>query len=238
MIPLPYEKRIHSQNNEDGIIEVMIDAIKDCEKIFLEIGWGDGINNMSRNLIEQGWSGVGIDVQPPSPTLSLPDNFTHLNMYVTPNNMNLVVQHTSKIFDFFSLDIDSYDYEIAKWLLENNYRPKIACLEINPRFGPTVCASFPYMEVPKVKLYRKTNIFGVSLQKYKLLWNHYGYKYFGYDSTATNVFFYNPEYVNDLSHLPIHTEDEFPYKNDDIMKKHIQEHSIWSTHEQVIYKGF
>ena len=39
---IDYEKRITSQNGEDGIIEVMVNHIKNPNRKFLEIGWGDG----------------------------------------------------------------------------------------------------------------------------------------------------------------------------------------------------
>lgn len=235
MIPLPYEKTITSQNGEDGIIEKMIDAIKDCNNQFVEIGWGDGLTNMTRNLMIHGWSGVGVDVQLPHASIKIPENFTFYNMYVKPDNVHVIFKNIPKVFDFFSLDIDSYDYEIASSILRDGYRPKIVCVEINAMFGPYVHASFPYKENTKTKLYRKTSLFGTSIQKYKDLWKHYGYNYFGYDSSATNVFFYHPGYVNDLSYLPIHTDDEFPYKNDQIMKNYIQGHEFWSQHENEIY---
>ena len=235
MTPLPYEKTITSQNGEDGIIEVMIEAIKTSNNQFVEIGWGNGLANMTRNLLENGWSGVGVDVQLPHESLKLPDNFTFFNMYIDPNNVDLIFKNIPKVFDFFSLDIDSYDYDISSKILSIGFKPKIVCLEINAKFGPHVRASFPFKKINKTKLYRKTSLFGTSIQKYKDLWEHHGYKYFGYDTTATNVFFYHPDYVNDLQHLPIHSFDEFPYADDKIMLDYIKKHNYWSNHIDEIY---
>jgi hypothetical protein len=37
--------------------------------------------------------------------------------------------------DFFSLDIDSFDYEVASTLLKSGFRPAVVCCEINKNFG-------------------------------------------------------------------------------------------------------
>lgn len=237
--PLPYEKAGHSQHFEDGIIEVMTDAIIDPNQTFLEIGFGEGTQNMTLSLIKKGWKGVGIDgfeyeaLNPEAKSKLL----KYKKMFVEPKNLNEAFADTPKDVDFFSLDIDSFDFEVCRWLLRNEYRPKTVCLEFNPRFGPIIEASFPYEERVKKKPYRKKGTYGSSIAKYKKLWEHYGYRYFTYDTSLTNLFFYHPETVKDLSHLPVHTLEEFPIKQDD-NKKIIIHFGYWVGRLDEIYKDF
>jgi hypothetical protein len=237
---IPYEKSKYSQNSEDGIIEVLVNNIKDCKKIFMEIGWGDGTCNMTRNLVEQGWTGVGVDAAfpEPDPTLTFPKDFIYKNIKVIPNsNLPEVFENTPKDVDFFSLDIDSFDYDVSKWMLEHGFRPKVVCLEINPRFGNNAIASMPFKEKSnKKKIYRKTSLFGCSIRKYKELWELFGYEFFGYDSSVTNVFFYNKETVNKIE-LPFHTLEEFPITTDN-MKEILTTNEFWKLHLEEIYSGY
>lgn len=232
-----YEKKVYSQNGEDGIIEVMVNHIKNPNKKFLEIGWGDGGANMTVNLMKQGWGGVGVDSSTPIYNMDY-SNFKHFQEYVYPETCEKYLNYVPVDCDFFSLDIDSFDYEVAKKLLESGFRPKTVCVEINARFGPTAVASFLYVDrnLFKKKLYKKTSWFGCSLEKYRILWAEYGYTYFGYDSSATNAFFYHTESCNEIN-LPILSDEEFPYKDDQTMKYLISTHPYWNENQNLIYKG-
>lgn len=233
---LYYEEKITSQNGEDGIIKKLVSAIKNPNNTFLEIGWGDGGANMTVNLMKQGWGGVGVDQAFPLVNIDY-DNFKHFQEYVYPETCEKYLNHVPLDCDFFSLDIDSFDYDVAKKLLESGFRPKTVCVEINARFGPKSVASFPYVDKKeyKKKLYRKTSHFGCSLEKYRMLWKEYGYTYFGYDTSATNAFFYHTESCNEIT-LPILSDEEFPYKDDQTMKDIISTHPYWNENQHLIYK--
>jgi hypothetical protein len=232
---LDYEKRITSQNGEDGIIEVMVTHIKHPNKKFLEIGWGDGGANMTINLLKQGWSGVAVDQSVPAPGTTDYEGLFHFQEYVYPHTCKKYLKYIPKDCDFFSLDIDSFDYDIAKELLESGFRPKTVCVEINKLFGMSVVGSFPYKDktIFKKKLYRKTSYFGCSLEKYKRLWKQFGYTYFGYDSSATNAFFYHNDACNSIE-LPILQDEQFPVKEDQVLDI-INNHPFWRENKQLIY---
>ncbi len=64
--PLPpfsdIEMRFYSQNGEDGIIQLLIEAVGTVTKRSVEICAGDGIEcNTANLLINHGWSGLLID---------------------------------------------------------------------------------------------------------------------------------------------------------------------------------
>ena len=57
-----YEFSKFSQNGEDGIIEFFVKKLKNNNKFFVELGCSNGLQNNSRNLIENGWSGILCDM--------------------------------------------------------------------------------------------------------------------------------------------------------------------------------
>ena len=130
---LPYEKQITSQHGEDGIIEQMINSIIEPNNTFLEIGWGDGGTNMTWHLmIDKGWTGVGVDAKEPRKGKDkFTSKFKHIKEFVYPHTCKKYLDLVPLDCDFFSLDIDSFDYEVAKVLMESGFRPKTVCVEIN-----------------------------------------------------------------------------------------------------------
>src|SRR5262245_12387514 len=57
-----FERRVFSQNGEDGVIEEIFRRIGTTNRVFVEIGCGSGIENNTRFLLEHGgWSGLWID---------------------------------------------------------------------------------------------------------------------------------------------------------------------------------
>ncbi len=53
--------RVFSQNDEDGIVQSIFNDIGIKNKLFIEIGIGNGIENNTHNLILQNWKGIWID---------------------------------------------------------------------------------------------------------------------------------------------------------------------------------
>lgn len=234
---LPYEKQITSQHGEDGIIEKMLQSIKsNRNNKFLEIGWGDGGSNMTWHLMtEQGWGGVGVDAKEPKKNKeSFPSNFKHLQEFVYPSTCTKFLSLVPLDCDFFSLDIDSFDYEIAKTLMLGGFRPKTVCVEINKYFGVKSYGSFPFQEKIVKRMFHKLYYSGVSLRKYIDFWSHFGYEYFGYDSSYTNAFFYHKEQCNKID-LPVLELKNFPYQDDLEIKKYIRG-TFWEGKENLIFQ--
>ena len=226
---LPYESRTYSQCGEDGIIKVMTDAIINPNRFVFEIGWGSGKENMSRALIDRGWSGIGIDCEHDlHPGLVLPDRFRFRKMYVDLDRIGDAFEGVPVDLDFFSLDIDSFDFEVAAWALQNGYRPKTVCLEFNHRFGSTVQASFPWAPMypgrPK-RVYDKSFLHGVSLSKYQVLWSQFGYQFFTIYSSRVNLDPNLPQLDNaDLS------------SHDDTVLPVVLANEYWSSRHSEIYQ--
>ncbi len=58
---IKYGQKIYSQNEEDGIIREIFNRIGTSNKMFVEFGIGDGLENNTLALLLSGWKGLWID---------------------------------------------------------------------------------------------------------------------------------------------------------------------------------
>lgn len=187
LFPLPYERQHSSQHGEDGIIETMISYLNCQNKIAIEIGAGDGRQNMTRNLVENhNYIAHGYDINYQK---FFHNNYHHYRQFIELDHLEILVDTWPRLDpDFFSLDIDSFDFWIMKSLLKNNYfRPKIICAEYLCYYGPERIISVK-KDLESFPIYQC----GCSLNLYKQLMNSVGYNFFTCDSSGVNAFFYDP----------------------------------------------
>lgn len=232
---LPYERKGLSQHRETGIIELMLSSMLDPQKTFVEIGFGDGTENMTLDLLQQGYRGIGIDGRNWAPDVKhrYPDQLIKVECIVTPVSVG---EHISADFlapDFFSLDIDSFDFEVAKVLLDAGFAPAVVCCEINKKFGNDY-ASFPFVPEPPGRIYGRKYFYGCSLSKYQALWSQHGYEFFTTDRTATNAFWFDPTKVDIDRSLP--TLNRVAGYDPAIIRKLIEADSFWHHNMDVIYQ--
>jgi hypothetical protein len=231
---LPYEYQFSSQHREDGIIDLLCSHIRDPDHQAIEIGSGTGEQNMIRNLVEnRGYHGVGHDLRPAA--WSHPD-YEHRNCTVSIDHMgSLIESWPTRTPDFFSLDIDSFDYEVASTLLKSGFRPATVCCEINRHFGND-WGSFPYIENAAKHTYNRKYYYGCSLSKYKHLWSQYGYEFFTFDTRAVNAFWIHKDRVN--IDLTVPRNCTLDTVDTSIIKQQIANHQFWKDHQPDIYKDF
>jgi hypothetical protein len=201
------EAKRWSQHGEDGIIATLCAYLKAPRNYcFVEVGAHPHECN-SRALLADGWSGRVFDASR--------DNMKQYQQELAPAFAHTPVPWTLKAEsmegfwdmicgddliapDFFSLDIDSFDYFVADWLLRKGFRPKVVCVETNT-FIPglqSVPYQFPYSRYalqPGIGLY-----FGCSIGAWQDLWGCYGYDYCGMESSNTNAFFVRRDAVDGL----------------------------------------
>jgi len=214
-LTLPYEKRIFSQNGEDGIIEHLIAALIKPNKQCVEIGWGKDIVkgkvlpqaiNCTQNLVKNHmYQCVAYDLKKQA---QIPTNVTFYQTAVTPERVPVYLKQFSKTPDFFSLDIDSYDFFMLEELIKNNFKPKIICVETNRRLGYSYEFAMPYHKKGK---YNKELLSGASYKKYKSFLEKNNYKFFTLNSNGLNIFFYDPTQFHEekLSNEKIFFIEEF-----------------------------
>jgi hypothetical protein len=204
---LPYESQFSSQHREDGIIDLLCARIHNPDYCAIEIGSGNGEQNMIRNLVEnRGYRGIGHDLQS---ARWLHEKYEHRICAVALGELDTLVQSwPTRTPDFFSLDIDSFDFWVLKDLLYNHdFRPAVMCLEYLSYFRDQVASARP--DLGKYKL----PALGCSLGAYQRLTERFGYRFFTVDTCGVNGFFYLPSRLHNpaqLEQLPRHAWRMYP----------------------------
>lgn len=183
---IEYEKKIYSQNGEDGIIAHIFDNIGASNKIAVEFGvsaGGGGVQTNTRLLAEQGWNVFWYDVEDAT---NLPKNCIFAKEFLTSDNVAQVFENSGipKEFDLLSIDVDGNDYHIREAL--SKFRPRVCIMEYNGYFTGTVDYIMPMDNNYKWKGQRN---FGASLKSYTEQANRLGYDLVYCDSRGVNAFF-------------------------------------------------
>ena len=199
--PMSWEFSGFSQNGEDGIIEVLLDHLREPNRYFVEIGASDGLENNTTWLsLVRRYSGLWIDADARASS-NARTLFTRLNygvaiehVFVTQENADLVLRR-SRVTDpdVFSLDIDSNDFYVARSLLKGGLRPKICVVEYNSAFGPSASVAAPYEEPLRARREEADKIYyGCSVTAWRSLFGGFGYRFVTVDGNGVNAFFANP----------------------------------------------
>lgn len=190
-----------SQNGEDGILDVLVDRIREPNRYFIEIGSSNGLeNNTSWLSLVRRYSGLWIEADSVLAARSaelfgpLNHGVQVLSMALTPDNAAEVARRSLvSCPDVLSLDIDSYDYYAAAALLRSELRPRICVVEYNSALGPDATLAVPYPRVAaglggsSSKLY-----YGCSIAAWKRLFSSAGYVFLTVERNGVNAFFVDP----------------------------------------------
>ena len=169
-----FEKRICSQNGEDGVIETIFSAIPPSNRFFVEFGVGPrkrgdysrGLEGNCVLLKRRGWAGLFMDGGRHPPVFRVQQEF------ITADNVNELFRKYAVPEDLaiVSIDVDGQDYWIWKAL---EYRPQVVVIEFNPIFGPNQSLVMPYQ--PDF-VWDSTQYFGASLRALSNLGRSKGYR--------------------------------------------------------------
>jgi hypothetical protein len=207
---LKYAFRVNSQNGEDGIIREIFRRIGTTNRVFLEIGVGDGTENNTAFLLSQGWTGFWIDGSgkfvEKARERGLDRQVGLLSAYVSRENVESLLAQLKvpAELDLFSLDVDFNTYHI--WEAFKTRRPRVVVVEYN--------ASLPSDLDWKVN-YNATSVwdgtlnFGASLKAYERLGAQLGYKLVGCDFHGNNAFFIRDDLVGDEFAAPFTSENHY-----------------------------
>jgi len=194
----PFEKKVYSQNGEDGITLKIFECIGTTNKYYVEFGVENGDECNTRVLREHhGWQGLMMDGNHQNDAINLRQEF------ITVENINHLFQkyQVPKEFDLLSIDIDFNDFYIWNTLI-SKYRPRVVIIEHNATHLP---------DEDKVVIYHptqtwdETNYFGASLLALKNLGNKHGYTLVYADNRGVNLFFVRTDILTDLN---CHFKDE------------------------------
>ena len=202
-----FEKKIYSQNGEDGILEYIFSVIGTTNKFFVEFGVGDGLECNTRHLKEnKEWNGLMMDAglmislgwtslkyvskkifeknQKTKPIKKIPLDIKKETITVENIEKLFLKYSVPKYFDLLSIDIDSNDYWV--WKAIKNYEPRVIVIEYNSTIHVEESKVIEYN--PKAK-WDCTNYFGASLLALTKLGESKGYRLIGCDSNGINAFF-------------------------------------------------
>jgi hypothetical protein len=195
--PLRLERHGHkvfSQNDEDGLLSEIFRRIGTTNRRFLEIGVGDGLENNTRCLLEQGWSGGWLEGDSGCVT-AIQTRFRHEiaegRLSVSPGLVaresieELILALTPpRDLDLFSIDIDGNDYHV--WQAIACIEPRVVVIEYNAKYRPPM---HWVMDYDPAHRWDGSDRFGASLVALAELGQRKGYRLVGCNITGANAFF-------------------------------------------------
>jgi hypothetical protein len=183
-----YEKKVYSQNGEDGIIEKIFDIIGSTNRYYVEFGVEDAKECNTRLLRQKGWNGLMLDGGYENKKINLRKHFISAE-----NICYLFAKYgVNKHFDLLSVDIDYNDFYVLHEILKS-YVPRVIICEYN--------GFFEYNE-DKVVIYDpknmwdKTKYYGASFMALNNLLEKYGYKVICTDLNGVNLFAIKKDLMN------------------------------------------
>lgn len=188
-----FEKKVTSQNGEDGVIEAIFSFIGAETKYFVEFGTQNGDECNMRYLREQHqWRGLMMDGGHENLEINLRKEF------ITAENINdlFVKYNVPTNLDLLSIDVDYNDFHIWK-AVDSRYRPKVVVIEYNAIHGATIDAVVPYG--PTLGWDGTSHYFGASINALAQLGRTKGYTLIYAEKRGVNLFFLRDDIVAALA---------------------------------------
>jgi hypothetical protein len=178
-----YEKKITSQNGEDGIIQYILSKIGTTNKFCVEFGIHAHEGN-TVHLRKSGWNCLWMD--------GGGDGNIVKRERINAENINELFAKYSvpKEFDILSIDIDSNDYYV--WKAITGYNPRMVIIEYNAKIPITESLSVAY---DPNGVWKGDDYMGASLLAMFNLGKKKGYTLVACDTSGTNAFFVRNDLV-------------------------------------------
>jgi hypothetical protein len=211
---VPHGYKVYSQNEEDGIIREIFNRIGTTNKVFAELGVGNGLENNTVALLLDNWRGFWIEGSTQSVD-AIRTNLVNtiasgqLNVvcsYITKNNVNdlLSANLPHKEIDLLSIDIDGNEYHIFEGI--SAVAPRVVVIEYNAKFPPPTVLCMRYNEK---HVWDATDNFGASLKFLEITMKEKGYDLVACNLTGSNAFFVRQELTKDRFFPPFTAENHF-----------------------------
>jgi hypothetical protein len=186
-----YERKVFSQNQEDGVIEKIFEVIGMTNKYYVEFGVENAVECNTRNLRENcGWFGLLMDGGHENKKIGLYKEF------ITAENINYLFKkyNVPQEFDLLSIDIDFNDFYVWKSLNEL-YQPRVVVIEHNALHLPTEDKVVKY---DPNATWDGTNYCGASIRALQTLGKAKGYSLVYAESMGVNLFFIKDSILNEI----------------------------------------
>ncbi|MGB6294647.1 MAG: hypothetical protein WBF90_00510 [Rivularia sp. (in: cyanobacteria)] len=211
---IPFGYKIYSQTDEDGIIREIFRRIGLTNKIFVEFGIGNGLENNTLSLLFEDWKGLWIDasfedvkkIRKHFAQIIANEQLKVVQSFITKDNINKLIstQIQSNEIDLLSVDIDGNDYHILNAI--TCVRPRVIAIEYNAKFRPPILFCMDYDET---HTWEKDDYFGVSLKFLEINLAKKGYCLVGCNLSGVNAFFVREDLVSDKFLAPFTAENHY-----------------------------
>ena len=202
-----HEGQVFSQNGEDGIIAEIFSRIGPTNRIFVEVGAGDGSENNSAYLLLKGWSGYWFDGDSQN-VESIRSRFARAisekrltvsrEVFTAENAGPIFGQHgIPEEFDLLSIDIDRNTSWV--WRALRAFRPRVCVVEYNASIPPQDDWEIPY---EAEATWDGTLIFGAGLLALEKIGKDLGYSLVACDLSGANAFFVRSDLTANLFSEP------------------------------------
>jgi hypothetical protein len=203
--------QVYSQNGEDGIIAEIFRRIGGPQsRVFIEIGIENGLQNNTRFLLEQGWSGLWIEGSAASAQAAAGTFARYIeagqlqvvDRVTTPENVNEIIAGADLPgeIDFVSVDIDQHTHFVWEALTK---KARVHCIEYNGSIPPSLDLWVPYD--PTVA-WDGSNFFGAGLKTMERIGRLKGLNLVGCDLIGINAFFVDAAVCGDRFQQPFTAE--------------------------------
>ena len=180
-----YEKKVYSQNGEDGVLERIFEILKIKDGKFIEINTSGGIIDAKYLVDEKKWQGLSL-----SQYKIVAQGFKAKDIgrmlrepTATPHRANLLI-----------IDVDGLDFYVLDGALNSGYLPEVIMVEYNASLGFDD-AVMPYDEN---HVWDGSNYFGASIMALSRLGQENGYVLIYADSTGSNLFLVRRDLVKEF----------------------------------------
>lgn len=209
---LRYQTQVCSQGHEDGIIHEIFRRIGCGQRIFAEVGVGNGNENNTAFLLSQGWNGFWVDANPAfTKTLAqrsdLPAECLRFHVgFIFKENAAAIFAKLGvpQELDLLSLDIDQNTYYL--WEALADYRARVVVVEYNAVLPADVDWKVNYAAE---RVWSGSQNMGASLKAYENLGRRLGYALVGCDFAGNNAFFVREDLVGDHFASPFTAENHY-----------------------------
>ncbi|MFN2460685.1 MAG: hypothetical protein ABR591_08365 [Candidatus Velthaea sp.] len=193
-----YERRVCSQNGEDGILQEIFRRIGTGRRFFVEFGVEDGRECNAAHLARNcDWSGVMIEGDA-AQYARLNDNYRPFpavrreHAFLTSENIDGVFRRCGipLEFDLLSIDIDGNDYWM--WEALAAFRPRVVVIEYNATRPPPERWVMRYNAEHR---WARDGYMGASLASLEALGARLGYALLGTDENGVNAFFVREDFL-------------------------------------------
>ena len=209
-----FEHQVFSQGGEDGAIREIFRRIGESNRVFVELGAGNGLENNTAFLLAQGWSGVWVEGNHKncvairaSLVRELSDGRLKLiEAAATAENVSGLLRGALERteFDLLSVDVDRNTYHV--WAALDALKPRVVVVEYNAHFPADLVWIADY---DPSKWWNGTSYFGASLKALEVLGARMGYTLVGCDIAGANAFFVRSDLVGDTFCAPFTAENHY-----------------------------